>query len=273
MSEPHHAGDRPARYREVVLQALARLADGDTNAATLHRARTHLRRLQACFELTGADRRAASLARCVARVSPLRMLQVFARYLKRHGAPRSDRKAVQRRIRAARKALDRVRAYQAIRRIVRRQAWPQAAADPAWLAGRMQASREAHAEELRRLIAEAGAKPRRKTLHRLRLLIKTIRYQEEWALDHPFAQPDLIGRLKHAQAVLGDYEDLFQFRKLARSMDLRSSPSIEKAWRRARRRARALPARLIDYLGMTANSRIRLVGDRRFPEQVAGQPS
>jgi CHAD domain-containing protein len=273
MSEPDLAWDRPARCREVVLQALARLSDGDTDAATLHRARTHLRRLQACLELAGEDRRAQSIARCVARVSKLRTLQAFARYLKRHGAPRSDRKAVKRRLRAARARLDRTHAYAAIERIVRRQALPQVPADPAWMAERMQAARDGHADALRRLTAEAGAKPRRKTLHRLRLLIKSIRYQEEWALDHPFAQPGLIRRLKHAQTVLGDYEDLFQFRKLARSLDLRSSSAIEKAWRRVRARARALPARLIDYLGMTASSRIRLVGATPESGRVAGTPA
>ncbi len=249
MSEPHHAGNRPARYREVVLQALARLSGGDTHAATLHRARTHLRRLQACCELAGEDRRATSIARCVVRVSKLRTLQVFAHYLKRHGAPRSDRKAVKRRLRAAHEKLERTHAYEAIERIVRRQALPPVPADPAWLAERMQAARDAHAGTLRRLTAEAGATPRRKTLHQLRLLIKSIRYQEEWAMDFPFAQPGLIRRLKRAQAALGDYEDLFQFRKLARSMNLRSSSAIEKAWRMARTRARALSVRLIDYLG------------------------
>ena len=35
MSEPNYAKDRPARYRAVVLQALAQLSGGDANAAAL----------------------------------------------------------------------------------------------------------------------------------------------------------------------------------------------------------------------------------------------
>jgi len=112
---------------------------------------------------------------------------------------------------------------------------------------------------LRRLSVEGGTKADRKTLHQLRLLIKSIRYQEEWARGRPFAKPSLIRRLKHTQKVLGDYEDLVHFRKMARTMNLRSLPSITKTWHRARARARALPAHLVEHLGVTAGPRIRLV--------------
>lgn len=270
MSEPNLAEDRPARYRAVVLQALARLSGGDTGAATLHRARTHLRRLQAYLELVGEERNADRIARCVVRLSKLRTLQVFEGYLSMFDAPRSDRKAVKRRLRASRDKLERVHTYAAIERIVRRHALPPTSGNPDWLAERMRAARHAHAEALRQLTTEVGAKPRRKTLHRLRLLIKSIRYQEEWALDRPYAMPALVRRLKHVQAVLGDYEDLVQFRKLARSMDLRSSAMIKKQWRKARTRARALPAHLVAYLGMTAGPRIRLVDSRQASGQAAG---
>jgi CHAD domain-containing protein len=270
MSEPKLVEDRPARYRAVVLQALARLSEGDTDPATLHRARTHLRRLQAYLELVGEDRNADTIARCVVRLSKLRTLQVFTHYLKTRDAPRPDRKAVKRRLRAMRDKLDRARAYEAIERIVHKLASAPPPANPAWLADRMQAARQAHADTLRRLVARVGAKPRRKTLHRLRLLIKSIRYQEEWASDRPYAMPDLVRRLTHVQTVLGEYEDLVQFRKLARSLDLRSSPMITRNWRKARKRARALPVNLAAYLGMTAGPRIRLVSDRHGSKPAAG---
>ena len=273
MSERNLAEDRPARYRAVVFQALTRLAGGDTNPETLHRARTHLRRLQAYLELVGEDRTAGTIERCVTRLSKLRTLQVFEQYLAKLDAPRADRKAVKHRLRAIREKIDRARTYPAIERVVRKLASTPPPANPAWLADRMQAARQAHADTLRQLVARVGAKPRRKTLHRLRLLIKSIRYQEEWALDQPYAMPDLVQRLKHVQAVLGDYEDLVQFRKLARELDLRSSATIKKHWRRARARARALPANLIAYLGVAAEPRIRLVGRRHAPLQIAGQPS
>ena len=260
MREPKLAEDRPARYREVALKALARLAGGDTDAATLHRARTHLRRLQAYFELVGKDRQAASIADCVTRVSKLRTLQVFAHHLKTQDAPRSDRKAVKRRLRATREKVARSRVYAAMERVVRRHGLPPTPINPAWLAGRMQAARDAHAGALRRLTAGVGTKTGRKTLHRLRLLIKSIRYQEEWALGRPFAAPGLIPRLKQAQKVLGDYEDLVQYRKLARSMGLRSSPAINKAWRTARTRAWALAATLRAAAGTQAGTCLQPAG-------------
>jgi CHAD domain-containing protein len=270
MSEPNLTEDRPARYRTVVLQALTRLSGGDTDSATLHRTRTHLRRLQAYLELVGEDRNADTIARCVMRLSGLRTLQVFKRYLSKLDAPRSDRKAIKCRLRATRDKLERTHTYATIERIVRRHALPPTPANPGWLAERMKTTRHAHADALRQLTVKVGAKPRRKTLHRLRLLIKSIRYQEEWALDRPYAMPALVQRLKHVQAVLGDYEDLVQFRKLARTLDLRSSAIIKKHWRKARKRARALPAHLVEHLGMTTRSRIRLVGGRHDSVHVAG---
>lgn len=262
MRELNLAEDRPARYREVALKALARLSGGATDAATLHRARTQLRRLQAYLELVGAGRHAASIARCVTRMSKLRTLHVLAHYLKTHDAPRSDRKSVKRRLRATREKLVRSRVYASIERIVRRQALPSTPTNPAWLAGRMQAARNAHADALRRLTAAAGSKAGRKLLHRLRLLIKSIRYQEEWALGRPFAMPELIQRLKHAQKILGDYEDLVHFRKMARSMDLQSSSVINKDWRKARTRARTLPVTLCAETGILAGFRGRQAGDQ-----------
>ena len=242
MRELKLAGDRPARYRAVAQKALARLSKGDPSAATLHRARTHLRRLQAYLELVGGDRQAASVAECVARLSKLRTLQVFAQYLKVNDAPRSDRKAVKRRLRAANDKLARARVYATMEQDIRRIVFPSVPADPAWLAERMGKVRDVHARRLRRFSAKAGSKPGRKALHRLRLAIKSMRYQEEWAQGRPFAMPGLARQLKHAQKVLGDYEDLVHFRKLAKSLGLRFAPSINKAWRKARARARALPS-------------------------------
>ena len=270
MGEPNPADDRPGRYRAVVLHALARLSEGDTDPDTLHRARTHLRRLQAYLELVGEERNADTIARCVMRLSKLRTLQVFERYLAKLDAPRSDRKAVTRRLRAARDKLDRACAFAAIERIVRRHALPPTPANPEWLADRMQTARHAHADALRQSVAQTGTKPKRKTLHALRLLIKSIRYQEEWALDRPFAMPALVRRLKHVQAVLGDYEDLVQFRKLARALDLRSMAVIRKRWRKARTRARAVPPRLMAYLGVSTGPRMRLVGSRDATTPAAG---
>lgn len=251
--------DRAARYQTVALHALARLSGGDIRPKTVHRLRTHLRRLQAYLELVGEDRNAQIMAKCVSRLSPLRTLQVFERYLARLGASKSDVRRIKDRIRRRRANLDRKQVYRKIERRVRRHALPPTPASPDWMAGRMERLRREHAKTLHDLITEARANPQRKTLHALRLTIKSTRYQEEWALDQAYARPDLVSWLKRAQSVLGDYEERAQFRKLARTLGLKSYAKIVKDWRRARTRARALPARLTGMIEELAGRRLRLL--------------
>jgi CHAD domain-containing protein len=256
----------PARACRVALRALARLSAGDSDPETLHRARTHLRRLQAYLEFDGSPQKADAIRRGVSRLSGLRMLQVLARRLKRFGAPKSDRRTVKRRIKAERKKLDRVRTYDAMARLVRRLIASHVPTPYANLAERARRSRAAHADTLYRLIVEGGPVPRRKSLHRIRLELKTIRYQEERLLRHSIFLPGLIRRLRRLQKVLGEYEDLVQFRKLARSLDLRCASGMDKPWRQARLRARAVPAHLSDLLVPLAGSPLRPVPSDRPPQ-------
>jgi CHAD domain-containing protein len=203
--------------------------EGDTDPETLHRARTHL--------------------------------QVLARRLKQFDAPRSDRRIVKRRIKAERRKLDRTHAYETLARLVRRQMAAAAPWDADRAAGRIRTARAEHAASLRRLVARAGSAPRRKALHELRLEIKAVRYQEERLSGTAAALPKLVRQLKRVQTVLGEYEDLVQFRRLARELDLRSASRIEKAWRRARTRARAVPAGLAGLLAFLGRPRIQPVPD------------
>lgn len=251
--------DRAARYQTVALHALARLSGGDIRPKTVHRLRTHLRRLQAYLELVGEDRNAQIMAKCVSRLSLLRTLQVFERYLARLGASKSDARRIKDRLRRRRAKLDRKQVYRKIERRVRRHALPPTPASPDWMAGRMERLRREHAKTLHDLITEATANSQRKTLHALRLMIKSIRYQEEWALDQAYARPDLVSWLKRAQSVLGDYEERAQFHKLAHTLGLKSYAKIVKDWRRARTRARALPARLTGMIEELAGRRLRLL--------------
>src|SRR5213593_4443055 len=110
------------RCRSVVLRALDSLLAGHSRQKTLHRLRTHLRRLQAYLELVGEDRNAQIMAKCVSRLSSLRTLQVFQRYLTQLGAPNSDVRKVKDCIRRRRAKLDRKRVYCKIDRRVRRHA-------------------------------------------------------------------------------------------------------------------------------------------------------
>ncbi len=250
---------RARRYQTIVLHAAAQLASGDVRPKTLHMLRTHLRRLQAYLELIGEDQNAEIMARCVSKVSPLRTLQVFERYLARLGSPRSDRRKVEALIQAARAKLKRNHRYRKIERLVRHHGLPPTPGRRDWMARRLAALRSVTAETLLEMIAEAAAHPRRRALHALRLKVKSVRYQEEWTLGQPFARPDLVSRLKQTQTVLGDYEERAQFRKLAAKLNLKSAERIEKDWRRSRAQARAVPADLRPVAESMAGRHLRLV--------------
>ena len=251
-----------AKCLTVVLHALASLSAGHSRQKTLHRLRTHLRRLEAYLELVGEDRNAEIISKCVSRLSSLRALQVFERYLTQSGAPNSDVRKVKDCIRRRRAKLDRKKVYRKIDRRVRRHALPSTQASMDWMAERMEGLRREHARTLQELIVKAMSTPRRKILHALRLKIKSIRYQEEWALSQTYARPNLVSWLERAQSVLGDYEERAQFRKLARELDLKSYPEIVKDWRRARACARALPGQMTEIIEALAGRHLRLVGSK-----------
>src|SRR5438093_8979954 len=61
------------------------------HSETVHRLRTHLRRLQAYAEFLQRPRIAARLADCVSWLSDLRTLYVFQQFLRRRGASAPDR--------------------------------------------------------------------------------------------------------------------------------------------------------------------------------------
>lgn len=236
-----------ARYQSIVLRALASLANGNRRAETLHRVRVHLRRLQAYLELLGKDEDAAILSRCVSRFSRLRTLQVFRGYLARIGAPKTDREKVDKLIELAVDKLRDKKDYDKVERLVWRHALAAEPTDAGWLDRRFAALAHLHLTALEELLAAASKKPRRKRLHALRLRIKSIRYQEEWGFGRDPGKARFVDRLKDAQTVLGKYEELAEFKKLGKKLELESYPQIVKDWRRARKRARAVPDRL-DWL-------------------------
>jgi hypothetical protein len=96
-------------YQRVALRALARLSAGETRPKILHRLRTHLRRLQAFFELVADQPRARKLAKRISRLSALRTWQVFGSYAKSIGASRSDLRTIRRALRAAQAKVKRKR--------------------------------------------------------------------------------------------------------------------------------------------------------------------
>ena len=83
-----------------------------------------------------------------------------------------------------------------------------------------------------------SSKPTRKELHRLRLLIKSLRYQQEIAVEMRRGNPRSVKALKRLQTVLGKYTDRAQFVPLAKELNLSCQNKIKKDRRLSRKKAR-----------------------------------
>jgi hypothetical protein len=236
--------NRIAHYDRTARQALRSLANDDDSPKTLHHLRTHLRRLQAYLDLSGGVRQAEILSSCVSELSRLRTLHVFEEYLKGTGARRKDIDEIRRRIAATVEKIRRRRLYEKMVSRLNGLQIPPSPSAPHWLQQRLRSVRLGHVEALRELMAASSKRPRRRVLHALRLRLKTIRYQEEWAASKSRRDRTLLSQLKRAQTVLGDYEDRVQFRKLAGDLSGRTRTRVKKDWRRARKKARRLASRL-----------------------------
>ncbi|WP_447980512.1 CHAD domain-containing protein [Candidatus Nitrospira bockiana] len=250
------------RHHTSAVRALERLTRGDRRPETLHRLRTSLRRLEAALELLGETSRAATLGESVRPLSRLRTLQVFLAYLEKRQAPARDVRRVARLIDKAQKKIARTHVYETIRTGLTQVQSSALSTDDRLQ--RLSAARARHAAVLRELIGRALEDPRRKVLHALRLRLKALRYQEEWALAESMGHPHLITALKHAQSLLGIYEERAQFRKFARSLKLKMRTRIAREWRRARKRARRVPSELLPIVDLL-DDRIRSISRPAHP--------
>lgn len=106
-------------------------------------------------------------------------------------------------------------------------------------------------------------KPRRTRLHALRLALKTIRYQTEWLPGQAATKQDGLKRIKQVQALLGRYEEMADFRRWGKRLNLTVQARIERDWKRARRRARRVPEELRWLLDALAAGRLWSGGDRK----------
>lgn len=236
--------DRLLNSYQLVRTTLAGMASGMVTPKTLHRLRIHLRRLQAFYELIGDATTARLLSKAVSRFSKLRTLHVFLQYLKQGGAPKSDCRRIRQLIKKRKARLDSKDVYRHTRRLVRQHAHPPMPAHARWIMDRLLSQRLAHLARLRGEALAAAADPHRRTLHALRLSIKSLRYQEECGFGHQGAHPQLVQTLKEAQGTLGVYEERAQFRKLARPLAAKTRKTLDRDYRRARKLARALPSAL-----------------------------
>jgi len=233
-----------AAYQSTALRLIGHAIAGDGSADTIHSIRTHCRRLQALLELCDNRDRAAAMAHTVSRMSRLRALQVFRQYLMKVEAPESDIAAVESWIAAREQKLNRTQAYRKIEQAIWKQALPTIASHGFSLKHRLEVLRHEHERVLSRLIEKASEKPRRTRLHALRLALKTIRYQTEWLPGQGATKQDVLKRMKQVQALLGRYEEMADFRRWGKRLNLTVQARIERDWKRARRRARRVPEEL-----------------------------
>ncbi len=250
-------------YQSTVLRLIRHAMAGDGSAETIHSIRTHCRRLQALLELCDNGDRAGVMARTVSRLSKLRALQVFRQYLMKIEASESDITAVETWITERERKLNRTQTYRKIEQAVWKQALPTISPSGLSLTPRLELLRHEHERLLSRLIEKASEKPRRKRLHALRLALKTIRYQTEWLPGRAASKQEVLKRVKQVQAVLGRYEELADFRRWGKRLDLTVQARIERDWKRARRRARRVPGGLSWLLDALAAGSLWIGGDQQ----------
>lgn len=234
---------RISTHKQAVRQQLAALSKRRTiDAEDLHRLRIALRRMQAWLELVGDTGSAETLGEQMSALSPLRALHVLEQWLVRRRAYASDLRKVRRSSRSIAKRLLANRTMTTIRQTLGAMDWAGGlGGDTASKTWRI------HRKRLRHLLRLIREDPTRKRLHRLRLAIKTIRYQMEWLNLRGTRGRRTAEALRSAQRCLGQYEDLASFRDLAKRLELRSRRRIRKHLRRARREARRL-ANDLDWL-------------------------
>jgi hypothetical protein len=170
----------------------------------------------------------------------LRALQVFQAYLGRHGAPKSDLAILCDAVQDTWRDLTERQVCRKVERRLARLPLRTPPVDADALQRRAAALFQAHADELDGLLDAAARKPRRKRIHALRLKLKSIRYQEECLLGRRANRSQFLKRLKEVIRRLGKYEELAQFRKLAKRLKLESRPAIVKDWKHVNKRTRAL---------------------------------
>ena len=254
-----------AGYQETVLRLMRQLMAGHGHSDTVHAIRTHCRRLQALLELCGDGPRAAVMAQSVRRLSKLRALQVFRQYLITIDAPQSDIDAVDEWIIKREQKLSRTQAYYKIEQAVWKQALPTIAFPNRSLSARFETLCHEHERRLERLIQAAADEPRRKRLHALRLALKTIRYQTEWLPGRPEHKQALLKRIKKVQTLLGRYEELADFKRWRKGLTVAAQGKIRKDWKRARKRARAVPDNLSWLIDALASGHLWIGMDERRP--------
>ena len=230
---------RAALYYDHAVGFARALKKPPFHPETVHRLRTHLRRLQAYAELMQRPKAAGALAKGVTWLSRLRTLDVFLRYLRRRRGAVDDVRCVAWALREEETKVAHAGYVEAIQALLERTSLARMRGPDDVLAMRLESLGREHADRLNAALRGLSAEAKRKELHRLRLLVKALRYQEEIVLETAWGNPRSVAALQRLQRTLGDYCDRDQFRRLARKMKLACRGEMQKEYRRYRKLTRA----------------------------------
>jgi len=236
---------RAALYYDHAVAYAGALRKPPFHPETVHRLRTHLRRLQAYAEFMQRPRAASSLAQSVSWLSRLRMLDVFLRFLRRRRADAEDLRRVAWALKEEGTMVAHAGRLDAIRTVLARITVARMRRSALFVTKRLDALGMEQADRLNAVLGGLSVEAKRKELHRLRLLVKSLRYQQEIALETAWRAPRAVAALKRLQRTLGDYCDRDQFRRLAKEMRLVCLGAMRKEYRQHRKRARAAVRKLV----------------------------
>lgn len=229
---------RAAEYHAHAVTFANALLKPPFHPETIHRLRTHLRRLQAYAEFLRRPKAAARLAQSVTWLSRLRTLDVFQRYLRRRGAAARDLRRVVWALREEELMVAHAGRLETIRAALAKTTIARMRRPAAFVEKRLSALHRETADRLAAALRGLSPEATRKELHRLRLLIKSLRYQEEIALEAAGGRPLRVAVFKRLQRTLGDYCDRDQFRRLAKKMNLACRGEVKKEYRQHQKKAR-----------------------------------
>jgi len=205
---------------------------------TVHKLRTHLRRLQSYAEYLDRPKAAGRLGEAVSWFSRLRTLDEFQRYLRRLEVGAKDSRRVEKALRSEQEDVRKANRAAAVTLLLTNTPVASLMRPGEYIADRFQRLQPENRTVLDRGLQGLSSKPTRKELHRLRLLIKSLRYQQEIAVEMRWGNPRSAQALKRLQTVLGKYTDRAQFASLAKELNLSCQNKIKKDRRLSRRKAR-----------------------------------
>jgi CHAD domain-containing protein len=234
---------RIAEYHRRCL-GYAKALDEAFHAETVHKLRTHLRRLQSYAEFLERENAAERLGRAVSWFSRLRALYELQRYLRcMHASPR-DMRRVQKSLGQEQKRVRKAHYPDKVTQLLATITVDSLMRPGPFIMKRLEQSQLENRTKLYEALQRLPSKPKRKELHALRLLIKSLRYQQEILADVGWGNPETVRALKRLQGVLGKYSDFAQFIRLAKELNLRCRKAIKRDCWQSRARARRAASKL-----------------------------